>query len=228
MFAQPVLHRAHLHVVPVGPEGREDAAMMRHVAVPVGGALPHAHGGQVRRLQRRDMPLVDAVIGDAVQPDLAVAPGLHARPFDALVEILGLARREMVDISGRAAGAARIDADAGIAVRNPFLRVHHLPVLVLVGGSGGDVGMLLGHAFPGGGIAFVEGEALGIGPVAQDHRVASLGRRAEQIGAQYQPVIHGDRHVPIDAHAVARLALRLIHPASPRPASRRFTRRRLS
>src|SRR5499433_4532668 len=88
-LARPVLHRFHLHVVPVLPERADDAAVVGHVAVPVGGALPDAHGGQVRWLQRRHVPLVDAVIGNAVEPDLAVGPGLHAGPFDAVVEILG-------------------------------------------------------------------------------------------------------------------------------------------
>src|SRR5829696_5115683 len=87
-----VLHRLDLHVVPIGPEGRDHAAVVGHVAIPIGGALPDAHGGEMRRLQRRHVPLVDAVIGDAVEPDLAVRPGLHAGPLDAIVEVLGLAR----------------------------------------------------------------------------------------------------------------------------------------
>ena len=141
-FAGAVLHGLDLHVVPVLPERRENAAVTRHVAEPVGRALPDAHRRKVRRLQRGDVPLVDPVIGDAVEPDLAVRPRLRARPFDAVVEILGLARRKMVDHAGRAAAAAGIDAHAGIVVRHPFLGVDHLPVLVLVGRAGGDVGML--------------------------------------------------------------------------------------
>src|SRR4029079_12008941 len=35
-FAGAVLNRLDLHVVPVFPEGREHATVMRHVAVPVG------------------------------------------------------------------------------------------------------------------------------------------------------------------------------------------------
>ena len=180
--------------------------MVRHVAVPVGGAFPDAHGGEVRRLQRRHVPLVDAVVGDAVEADLAVRPGLHAGPFDAVVEVLGLARREMIDEAGRAAGAAGIDAHAGIVVRHPLLGVDHLPVLVAVARAGGDVGMLLGHALPGARIAVLEGEALGVGPVGQDHRIAAVLHRAEDVGAQHQAVVHGDRHIPVDAHAVADFA----------------------
>src|SRR2546427_678987 len=82
-------------------------------------ALPDAHRGEVRRLQRGDVPLVDGVIGDAVEPDISVRPGLHARPFDAVVEIRRLARREMVDMAGRAAAAPRIDPHDDIAVRHP-------------------------------------------------------------------------------------------------------------
>src|ERR1700726_951037 len=84
-LARTVLHGLDLHVVPVFPERAEDAAVMRHVAIPVGGALPDAHGGKMRRFARRDVPLIDAVIGNAVETDLAVRPGLHTGPFDAVV-----------------------------------------------------------------------------------------------------------------------------------------------
>ena len=70
---------------------------MRHVAIPVGRALPDAHRGQMRRLAAGDVPLVDAVIADAVQPDPAITPCLHAGPLDAIMEILRLARAEMID-----------------------------------------------------------------------------------------------------------------------------------
>ncbi len=213
--AAAVLHRLDLHVVPVLPEGAEDASVARHVAVPVGCALPDAHGGEVRRLQRGDVPLVDGVIGDAVEADLAVAPGLFGGPFDAVVEILRLARREMVDVTGRAAAAAGVDAHAGIAVRHPFLRVDHLPVLVLVGRAGGHVRVLLGHPVPGAGIALLEGEALAVGPIGQDHRIAAVLGRAEHVGPQHQPVVHLDRHVPVDAHAVPDLALEFAHAPCP-------------
>src|SRR5262249_53927619 len=95
--ASPVLHGLHLHVVPVLPERAQNAAVMSHVAVPVRRALPNANGREMRRLQRSHMPLVDAVIRYAVEPDLAVRPWLHAGPFDAVVEILGFARREVID-----------------------------------------------------------------------------------------------------------------------------------
>ena len=80
--------------------------MMRHVAVPVGGAFPDAHGSEMRRLQRGYVPLIDAVVGDTVEADLAVRPWLHARPFDAIVEVFCLSWREVVDESGGASGAA--------------------------------------------------------------------------------------------------------------------------
>src|SRR5262249_19720190 len=91
-LARAILHGLHLHVVPVLPERAENAAVMGHVAVPVGGAFPDAHGREMRRLQSGDVPLVDAVIGDAVETDLSVRPRLYASPFDAVAGILRLAR----------------------------------------------------------------------------------------------------------------------------------------
>src|ERR1700733_1228890 len=96
-FAETILNGLDLHVVPVGPERRHDAAVMRHVAIPVGRPLPDTHRLQMRRLERSDVPLVDAVIRHAVQADIAVGPGLNAGPLDALIEIAGLARRNMID-----------------------------------------------------------------------------------------------------------------------------------
>jgi hypothetical protein len=203
-LAQAVLHRLHLHVVPVRPEGAEDAAMVRHVAVPVGRAFPDDHRGQVRRLERRDVPLVDAVVRDAAQTHLAVRPGLHARPFDAVVEVPRLARRKVIDVPGRAASAARIDPHADVALRHPLLGIDHLPALVDVARAVRDVRVLGDHALPRARIAVLEREALGVGPVAQDDRIAPLGRRPLiwpiDVGAQHQAVVHGDRDVVIDAH----------------------------
>src|SRR5579864_1193149 len=98
-LAKTVLDGLDLHVVPVRPERRENAAVVGHVAVPVRCALPDAHCLQVRRLQRGDLPLVDAVIRDAAETDLAVRPRLPCRPLDAFIEISRLARREVIDES---------------------------------------------------------------------------------------------------------------------------------
>src|SRR3954466_9363396 len=176
---------------------------MGHVAVPVGGALPDTHGGKVRRLQRRHVPLGDAVVGDAVEPDLAVGPRLYAGPFDAIVEVLGLARREMIDDTRRATATAGVHAHAGVIVRHPFLRIDHFPALVEVAGPGGDVGVFLSHALPCARIAVLEREALRIGAVAQDHGVAAFLYRPKDVGAQHGAIVHLDRDVPVDAHAVA-------------------------
>src|SRR3977135_4623532 len=179
---------------------------MSHFAVPIGGALPDAHGGEMRRLQRRHVPLVDAVIGNPVEPDLAVGPRLYAGPFDAIVEVLGLARREMIDDARRAAATAGVRAHAGVSVRPPFLRIDHFPTLVKVAGSGGEVGMFFGHALPRTRITILEGEALRIGAVAQDHGIAALLHRPKDVGPQHEAIVHLDRDFPVDAHAVAHFA----------------------
>ena len=187
--------------------------MARHVAVPVRRPLPHTNCREVRRLQRCHVPLVDAVVRYAVEADLAVRPPLYAGPFDAVKEVLGLARREVVDYAGRAAAAARIDAHARIVVRHPLLGIDHLPVLILVGRARGDVRMLLRHALPCARIALLKREPLGIGAVAEDHGKFAHLRGSIHIGPQHQPVVHRDRDVPVDMHTVAKSAARRVRLA---------------
>src|SRR5256712_5715480 len=100
-----VLHPDDLRGKPRPPEGAEDAAVVAEVAVVVGGALPDADRGEVRRLLGRHLPLVHRVVGDAREADLAVAPGLPGRPLDAVVEVFRLAGRPEVEDAGGAAGA---------------------------------------------------------------------------------------------------------------------------
>jgi hypothetical protein len=50
-FAQSVLHAFDLHVEPVCPKRIEYAAVMGHVTIPVRGAFPDAHRGEMWRLQ---------------------------------------------------------------------------------------------------------------------------------------------------------------------------------
>src|SRR5215472_7733201 len=109
-LAHAVLHARHLARIPARQEVAENAAVTREVAVIVGGAFPDAQRGEMRRLERGDLPLVHRIVGDAVDSDLAVAPDLRARPLHALVEVLRLARRPHVEMTRRTPGAARIDA----------------------------------------------------------------------------------------------------------------------
>src|SRR5262249_41176315 len=110
--ADPVLGPGGLLVVP-GPEERaQDAAVVGGVPVEVGGALPDADRGQVRRLQTGHVPGVHRVVGDAVDADLAGAPRLGGGPLDALVEVPGLARGERVEEAGQAARAPGVPAPA--------------------------------------------------------------------------------------------------------------------
>src|SRR5882757_4138610 len=107
--------------------------MVRHVAIPVGGPFPDTHRLQMGWLQGRHLPLVDRIVGDAIEADLAIRPGLDAGPFDTLIEVARLPGREMIDMAGRSSGAARVDAHADVAMRYPLLRVDHLPILIFVG-----------------------------------------------------------------------------------------------
>ena len=180
--------------------------MVRHVAVEIGRTLPQADRREVLGLKRRRLPLVLGVVGDAVQADLAVGPLLHAGPFDALCEVLRLAQRPDVDDAGRAPRAAAVDADADITVGHPFLRIDHLPALVLVGRAGRHIRMVFDHAFPLLGIEVFEVQPLAVGTVGQDDGILALLDRTIDVAAHDQAVVHLDRHVPVDPHAVADFA----------------------
>src|SRR5438552_14911097 len=203
-LTDPVLHRLHLHVLPVLAEAADDAAVARALAVGIVPAFPGADRGELRRLTRRRAPLVARVVRDAVHADLAAAPRLLSRPLDALVDVPRLARVVVREIAGRAAGAARIDAHAHVALRNPFLRIDRFPVLVAVRGAGERVGILARHDLPRGLVALLEREPLAVGAVAQDRRVFSL-LWTKHVGAQHQAIVHADGHVPVDLHSSTRL-----------------------
>ena len=205
--AKTVLHGLHLHVVPVLREGIVDAAVVAEFAIEVGEPFPDADGGEVLGLQARDLPLVDGVVGDAAQADLAVRPGLAARPFDAVVEVLGLARRPVAPCKPGERPAPREST-----------RTHTYPSGTHFSGSqtsqlwyllvepAATLGCFEHHPVPGGLVAVLEMQPFAVGSVAEEHRISSLLDRPEDIGAQHQPIIHLDRHVPIDAHAVADFA----------------------
>ncbi len=202
-LADAVLHGGHLARIPAREEIAEDAAVAAKLAVIIRRALPDAQRRKMLRPQRRRLPLVHRVVRDAVDADLAVRPRLHARPFDARGNVLRLARRPHFQIARRAPGAARVDAQADIAVRHPFLRVEQLPVLVLVAGAFEHVRRRRDDAQPRALVGLLHGEALGVRPIAQDHRIFAVRDRPEHIGAQHDAVVHRDRRIPVDRHAVA-------------------------
>src|SRR3984957_18391583 len=119
----------------------EDAAVMRHVAIEIGGALPRTDRGEMLRLQRRGLPLILGIIGDSIQSDLATGPRLDAGPFHAGREVLCFPQGPDVQQSRRSSCTAAVDADANIAIRNPFLGIDDLPVLILVGRASRNVRM---------------------------------------------------------------------------------------
>lgn len=62
-LAHAILHGPHLAPEPVPAELAEDAAVIGHLPVVVGCALPGDHCRQVGWLHSRDEPLVDGVAG---------------------------------------------------------------------------------------------------------------------------------------------------------------------
>ena len=213
--APPVLHRDNLPGKPGVRKSAVDAAMMAEITVVVGCALPDANGSEVRRLQCRGLPLIHGVIGDAIEPHFAIGPGLLGRPLDAVILILRLTQRPQVEQARRAARATRVHSHDRVSVRHPFLRIHHFPVLILVGGTRGHVRVFFAHPAPLGIVQVLEMQPLAVRAVGQDDRIPSVLDRPVDVGAQDQAIVHPDRHVPVDSHAVADLAqLSIVHAAS--------------
>src|SRR5580692_11011535 len=104
--------------------------MMAPFAIEVAAALPGTDRREMGRLQRGDLPLLDRKIRDAEQADFAGRPGLPRCPFDGVVEILGLARRERLQEARRFAAAAGVDRDDDIAMRHPALGIGVLPAQI--------------------------------------------------------------------------------------------------
>src|SRR5213078_1084530 len=183
-LALPVLHRLHLHVLPVLAEAADDATVAVAVAVAVAPAFPNADRRKIRRLRRGRAPLVARVIGDAVHTHLSAAPGLYRRPLDAQVDVARLARVVVAQIARRAPGAARIDPDANVAVGHPLFGIDHFPVGVLVAAARDRVRIVARHDFPCGLVALLEREPLPIRPIGKNHGIAPFCRGAEHVGAE--------------------------------------------
>ena len=114
--------------VPIGHEQGEQPAVVQRVAIEIGKAFPGNDRLQRRRLQIGGEPLIDGEIGNAEQPDIAVAPRLRRRPFDGVIKIDRFGKRPRLALARRFAGAAAVDAHGGIAARHPPLRIDGLPI----------------------------------------------------------------------------------------------------
>src|SRR5262249_13641688 len=210
-----MLHRKNRTRIPVGDEFGIDAAMITGFAVVIRRALPSTDGGQVRWRQCSNLPCVHRKIGNTVEADLPGTPLLRGGPFNAFVKISGFSWRPRIDITWRATGAARIDTHDCIAVRYPPLRVNDFPVLISVTRSYGDFRLLFDHPLPGEFPTILEGVALRIGPVIEDHRKFAVAHGAEYVGAQDDAIIHENSGIPFDLHAIADFRPRRTH--WPRP-----------
>ena len=205
---QTVLHRGGGAAIPDVFHVAADAAVIGEVTIEISETLPRNHRRQMRRLQAGGVPLIDGVIRNSQQTDLAVAPSLRASPFDAGVHVLRFARAPRFDVTGRASPAARINADADIPVGHPAFGINHLPGLITIGRILRDLGVRLEHDVPRIGIALRKIQTLRIRAVGQNHRMLRAVGRAENIGTHHRAVIHRNRHIPIDLHHISRTKIK--------------------
>jgi hypothetical protein len=161
----------------------------------------------MRRLQGSHVPLVDGVVRDSGEADFAIAPGLGPGPFDAEIKVTGLSGREVVDVSWGATTASRVNSHADVSIRNPFLRVDDLPILIFIRGTLCHIRVLIGHSLPLIRVTLLERKALCIGAVSQDDGILSFLRGAVDIGPKDEAIVHGDRNIPVHPHSILEFAL---------------------
>src|SRR5215469_13165975 len=99
VVADAMLYARYLRRVPLPDEDVQYSAVAGEVPVEVAATLPRADRGQMRRLERGDLPLVNCVVRDAKQADLAGAPPLRRGPLDAVVVVERLPCREDVQVT---------------------------------------------------------------------------------------------------------------------------------
>ena len=90
--ADAMLHARYLTRMPAVEKITYNAAVTTQLSIVVRRPLPDAHRRQMGRPECADIPLVHRIIRNAVDADLAIAPGLCARPFNALVKVLRFPR----------------------------------------------------------------------------------------------------------------------------------------
>ena len=186
---------------PVGHEADlRNAAVLGAFSVGVAVALPGIDGRQVRRLQCRHLPLHNGEIGDAGSADLAVAPGLHCRPFDQVVEIAAFILGPERGVSLGIPHAARVGRDVGVAVLGPVKRIGGFESGVLGNPFGLHTAVVLKALIAALGSRFSVG-----GPGNQRGQRAGGIFGAVDVHVDFDAVAHGHRHVALDHHAVGDL-----------------------
>ena len=88
-------------------------------------------------------------------------------------------------------------------MRDPAFRIGHLPALVLVRRTFENLREIFDHLLPLHRIAFLKGHALAESAIGQDDRILPVLDRTVDVGTKYIAVLHRNRLVPGDPHAVA-------------------------
>lgn len=154
----------------------------------------------MRRLQRRDLPLIDGHVGDAEQAHLAVRPGLTGGPFNRIVEVPRLARRPQIEIARRITRAAHVERDDGVAVSHPSLRIGVLPAHEATGRLHGDVRVCLQQLSPARRIGALKRCILAVRPLRHHDRIGSGLPGTKNIGVDNVTVAQGHGDILVVNH----------------------------
>src|SRR5271156_3587882 len=126
-FADAMLNCRHLYGRPASAELGENATMTHVIAIKVVESFPGDDRGEMLGVPLGDPPLHHGIVRNAEHPHFAVAPWLHTCPFDPPDRVVGLERLERIEHALGPSCAPRIDADHGVAVGYPALRIGYFP-----------------------------------------------------------------------------------------------------
>src|SRR6185437_13618212 len=115
------------------------AAVVCEFPVPVRESLPRVDRRQMRRPQRRYLPLDGRQIGDPRHSNPPVAPGAPAQPLDQVIAVLGLSDPSVPQLTFRIPASARVRIHHRIAVATPVQGVGSLERRMAGNPPGGDV-----------------------------------------------------------------------------------------
>lgn len=178
--------------------GLRNTTVVGIVTVEIGETFPRNESGKVRGVLGCDSPLYDGEIRHSDHTNFAVRPRQSASPFNTVVTITAFLLAEDLEVTLRSPRAATVTVDNSIALLGPHHRIDAFPDGIFRNPALRDTGAREN----------VESlrAVLAVRTESEDDRkLAGNAFGAENIHVDFYAVVHGNRHVPSDLHAIRNL-----------------------